>query len=165
MENKRKREESLDEEFMREALLEAQKAFEEDEVPVGAVAVFEGNIIARAHNRVESLKDASAHAELLCLKEASRVLNRWRLFGVTLYTTLEPCCLCAGAIFSFRVDRVVWGAPDIRLGADGSFVEILSIPHPMHKVSIERGVLSEPSKLLMKAFFQKKRKEKDGKDI
>jgi tRNA(adenine34) deaminase len=88
---------------MREALLEAERAFAADEVPVGAVAVFEEKIIARAHNQVESLQDASAHAELLCLRRAAQVLSNWRLAGVTLYTTLEPCMLCAGAIFSFRL--------------------------------------------------------------
>ncbi len=155
----------VDEEFMQEALLEAEKAFEEGEVPVGAVAVYEGKIIARAHNSVESFKDASAHAELLCLREAAKVLDRWRLSGVTLYTSLEPCCLCAGAIFSFRIDCLVWGAPDIRQGADGSFISILSSPHPMHKVVIRRNILSEPSKNLMRAFFQKRRKENDGKAI
>ena len=155
----------LDEEFMQEALLEAKKAFEKEEVPVGAVAVYEGRIIARAHNLVESSKDASAHAEILCLREAARVLGRWRLFGVTLYSSLEPCCLCAGALLSFRADRLVWGAPDIRQGADGSFVHILSIPHPMHKIAIRRDVLSEPSKNLMRAFFQKRRRENDGKAI
>ena len=155
----------LDEEFMQEALLEAKKAFEKGEVPVGAVAVFKGQIIARAHNLVESSKDASAHAELLCLREAARVLGRWRLFEVTLYSSLEPCCLCAGAIFSFRIHRLVWGAPDIRQGADGSFVQILSLPHPMHTVLIQRHVLSEPSKILMRAFFQKRREENNGKNI
>ncbi len=149
---------------MREALLEAKKAFEEDEVPVGAVAVFQGKIIARAYNQVEVLQDASAHAELLCLRQAASFLKNWRLSEVTLYTTLEPCALCAGALLSFRVKRLVWGAPDIRQGADGSFVSFLSIPHPMHKIEVIKGILPEISAGLMKEFFRKKRK-KNGENI
>lgn len=147
---------------MQEALLEAQKAFEADEVPVGAVAVKEGKIIARAHNQVETLQDASAHAELLCLRKAAEALGGWRLLGVALYSTLEPCCLCAGALFSFRVERVIWGAPDIRLGADGSYLPILSSAHPMHQILVTRGVLAEESSALLRRFFQKKREEKHG---
>lgn len=150
---------------MQEALLEAKKAFAEDEVPVGAVAVFEGSIISRAHNQVESLQDASAHAELLCLRKAAQVLNNWRLTGVTLYTTLEPCMLCAGAIFSFRLSRVVWGAPDIRQGADGSFLPLLSSAHPIHRMEITRGVLSAPSSELLKKFFEQKRGKDRGKSV
>ena len=147
-----------DESFMLEALKEARKAFELDEVPVGAVAVYEGKVIARAFNQVEFLRDASAHAELLCLKKASEALGRWRLFGVTLYTTLEPCSMCAGALLSFRIERLVWGAPDVRQGADGSYISLLALKHPIHEFSITRNILSEPSSCLMKAFFQQKRK-------
>jgi tRNA(adenine34) deaminase len=148
----------MDELFMLEALEEARKAFAQGEVPVGAVAVYEGQIIARAFNQVESLKDASAHAELLCLKKAASVLDRWRLLGVTLYTTLEPCSMCAGALFSFRIDRLVWGAPDIRQGADGSLVSLLTVKHPIHEIEISRNVLSEQSSVLMKTFFEQRRK-------
>lgn len=154
-----------DEFFMKEALEEAEEALLEDEVPVGAVAVYEGKIIARSHNLVESLKDASAHAELLCLRAAAEYLGGWRLSGVTLYTTLEPCTLCAGGIFAFRVDRVVWGAPDIRQGADGSFLPILSSPHPIHRVKVKGNVLEKESASLLRGFFQKKRDSKDGKII
>ncbi|MES2199524.1 MAG: nucleoside deaminase [Chlamydiota bacterium] len=150
---------------MQEALLEAKKAFAEDEVPVGAVAVFQGKIIARAYNRVESLQDASAHAELLCLRGAALILGNWRLLEVTLYTTLEPCTLCAGALLSFRVKRLVWGAPDIRQGADGSWVSLLSISHPMHKLEVTKGVLPELSTQLMKEFFLKKRDKKNGENV
>ncbi len=153
----------FDEQFMRAALEEAKKAFALEEVPVGSVAVQEGKIIARAFNQVESLQDASAHAELLCLKEAARFLGRWRLFDVTLYTTLEPCCMCAGALFSFRIQRLVWGALDIRQGADGSFVSLFSQKHPIHEFPITRGVLSESSSQLMKTFFQKRRSESSKK--
>ncbi len=156
---------SLDEVFMQEALLEAKKAFAEKEVPVGAVAVFEGKVIARAHNRTEALQDASAHAELLCLRQSASVLGNWRLSGVTLYTTLEPCILCAGALFCFRVKRVVWGAPDIRQGADGSLVSLLCVRHPMHVLEVTGRVLQEPSSLLMRQFFQERREGKNGRDV
>ena len=146
-----------DELFMLEALKEAEKAFQLDEVPVGAVAVLEGSVIARAFNQVESLKDASAHAELLCLKEAAKQLGRWRLFDVTLYSTLEPCCMCAGALFSFRIQRLVWGAPDIRQGADGSFASLLSLEHPIHRFEVRKHVLPNRSSEMMKTFFQGKR--------
>lgn len=148
----------LDEQFMRQALDEARKAFELDEVPVGAIAVCEGVVVARAFNQVEVLKDASAHAELLCLQRAAKALDRWRLFGVTLYTTLEPCPMCAGALLSFRIGRLVWGAPDLRQGADGSFIPLLGMKHPIHSFDIQRGVLSGPAAELMRSFFQKKRK-------
>lgn len=147
----------FDECFMLEALVEARKAFALDEVPVGAVAVSDGVIIARAYNKVESLRDASAHAEMLCLQEAARFLGRWRLFGVTLYTTLEPCSMCAGAVASFRLERLVWGAPDTRQGADGSFTSFLSLKHPIHNVAIDRHLLAEQSSSLMKTFFEKRR--------
>jgi tRNA(adenine34) deaminase len=154
-----------DEFFMREALEEAEKALLAEEVPVGAVAVYEGKIISRAHNLVESLKDASAHAELLCLRSAAEYMGGWRLLGVTLYTTLEPCTLCAGSAFAFRVDRVVWGAPDIRQGADGSFLPILSAPHPIHKLEVKGNVLEKESAFLLRGFFKKKRDKKDGTTI
>jgi tRNA(adenine34) deaminase len=151
-----------DELFMGEALIEARKALLAGEVPVGAVAVKAGEIIARAYNKVESLLDASAHAELLCLRKAAEVLGGWRLLGVTLYSTLEPCCLCAGGLISFRVERLVWGASDIRQGADGSWLPILSSSHPIHKLEVTRGVLAEESALLLRQFFQERRREKGG---
>ncbi len=154
-----------DERFMAEALLEAEKALGENEVPVGAVAVYKGEIIARAHNKVESLKDASAHAELLCLRAAAEALGNWRLKGVTLYSTLEPCTLCSGASFAFRLDRVVWGAPDIRQGADGSYLAVLSAPHPIHSLETRGNVLAEVSAALLRGFFKNKREEKGGKVI
>ncbi len=147
----------FDESFMLEALEEAKKAFVLGEVPVGAVATYKGVVISRAFNQVESLKDASAHAELLCLRKAAEVLGGWRLLGVTLYTTLEPCSMCSGALFSFRVDRLVWGAPDVRQGADGSFASLLTLKHPIHQVAVTRNVLSEPSSCLMKTFFETRR--------
>ncbi len=144
---------------MREALKEAEKACALEEVPVGAVAVWKGEILCGAYNQVESLQDASAHAELLCLKKAAELLGRWRLSDVTLYTTLEPCSMCAGALFAFRIQRLVWGAPDIRQGADGSFIALCSSAHPIYRFPITKNVLSEPSALLMRTFFKQRRKK------
>jgi len=111
--------------FMREALLEAQKAFDLGEVPIGAVLVRNGELIARAHNRVEMDRDATSHAEMLCIRQASASLQNWRLLDTTLYVTIEPCPMCAGAILQSRVKRVVWGAPNPLLGAAGSWVALL----------------------------------------
>ncbi len=145
--------------FMREALKEAEKAFAKKEVPVGAVLVLENRIIARGHNQVEMLQDATAHAEMLCLSSASASLGNWRLAEAILYSTLEPCPMCGGAIFAARVKRVVWGASDLRLGAGGSWIDLFSIKHPMHQVEVCKGVLAEPAGLLLKDFFKKQRKE------
>ncbi len=149
-----------DHSFMKEALKEAKKSLEKDEVPVGAVLVFQGKIIARGHNEVELLKDATAHAEMICMTAGAAALNNWRLSGTTLYCTLEPCAMCAGAILASRVDRVVWGAPDIRLGANGSWIDLFAEDHPMHSLEITGHVLAEESAHLLKTFFEKKRKKK-----
>ena len=146
--------------FMKEALKEAKKSFEKDEVPVGAVLVFQGKIIARGHNEVELLKDATAHAEMICLTSGAAALDNWRLTGCTLFCTLEPCAMCAGAILASRVDRLVWGAPDIRLGANGSWVDLFNENHPMHSVEVKGRVLEDESAYLLKKFFEKKRKSK-----
>ncbi len=151
-----------DERFMREALKEAKKAFDRDEVPVGAVLVHEGKIISRGFNQVELLKDATAHAEMLCLTAASSSLENWRLLNTTLYCTLEPCCMCAGALMLSRVSRLVWAAPDLRLGANGSFVDLFDKKHPFHSIEIQKGVLEAESADLMRAFFQKQRQKKNG---
>lgn len=142
---------------MQEALGEAKIAFSKNEVPVGAILVSNGEIIARAHNLVESLQDATAHAEILCLQKGSAHLANWRLLKTTLYVTLEPCSMCVGAILLSRVSRVVWGAPDLRQGADGSWVSLLSQHHPIHNVEVERGILAQESAQLMKDFFKNKR--------
>lgn len=147
----------MDEFFMREALEEAKLAMEQDEVPVGAVLVYKGKIIARAHNLVEKLKDASAHAEMLCLKEASKLLDNWRLKETTLYCTLEPCAMCAGAMLLSRVHSLVWGAPDLRHGAHGSWMNLLDANHPIHNVIVRTKILEEESAALLREFFQRKR--------
>lgn len=146
--------------FMREALKEAKKAFEKEEVPVGAVLVKDGKVIARGHNQVELLQDATAHAEMLCITAGTTALENWRLADTTLYSTLEPCAMCAGAILSSRVKRLVWGAPDLRLGANGSWTDLFAIKHPMHSLEITPRILEEESAFLLKSFFEKMRKKK-----
>lgn len=150
-----------DERFMIEALKEAWKAFQRDEVPVGAVLVHEGRIIARGHNQVEMLNDATAHAEMLCITAGEVALSNWRLAETTLYCTMEPCSMCAGAMLLSRVPTLVWGAPDIRHGANGSWVDLFEKTHPTHAVTIRKGILSDLCAGLMRDFFQKRRKEKD----
>lgn len=151
--------ENVDNIFMQYALKEAEKAFFRGEVPIGALIVFEGRIISKAHNQVELLKDATAHAEMLAITSACGYFGDWRLAGTTIYTTVEPCVMCAGAIISSRIERVVWGARDVRVGANGSFVEVFK-KHPIHKVEISGGVLEERSSYLLKKFFEKRRGEK-----
>ncbi len=145
---------------MCEALKEAWKAFQAKEVPVGAVLVFQGRIIARGYNQVEMLRDATAHAEMLCLTAAEGALESWRLKDTTLYCTLEPCCMCAGALFLTRVPHLVWGAPDVRHGANGSWIDVFEKQHPTHVLSIRSGILQEYCAALMKDFFQARRREK-----
>lgn len=142
---------------MREALQEAEIAYTLGEVPVGAVVVFQNQIIARAHNQVESLQDATAHAETLCLRQAATTLGNWRLLGCTLYTTLEPCLMCAGGMILSRLPTVVWGAPDPRHGAGGSLMNVF-INHPIHQVELRQGIFRELSADLLKKFFQERRK-------
>lgn len=150
-----------DECYMAEALKEAWKAFLEDEVPVGAVLVHAGRIVARGHNQVEMLRDATAHAEMLCLTAGSAVSDKgWRLNEMTLYCTLEPCTMCAGAMFLSRLGRLVWGAKDLRHGANGSWIDLFENKHPMHTVEITSGVYAELAAEMMRTFFVQKRVEK-----
>jgi len=151
---------TADERFMREALKEAKKAYEADEVPVGAVLVMDNTIIARGYNQVELLQDATAHAEMLCITSAESVLGNWRLSGCTLYCTLEPCAMCAGALLLSRVSRLVWGARDLRHGAHGSWINVFDKTHPTHTIEITTGVLQPFCEMPMKSFFQQKRKMK-----
>lgn len=148
-----------DEFFMREALREAEKAFQLGEVPVGAVLVSQGGIIARGHNQVESLRDASAHAEMVCVKKASAHVANWRLLDTTLYSTLEPCAMCAGALILSRVGTLVWGAKDLRHGAHGSWVNLFDLSHPIHRLDVRSGVLQEEAAALMISFFRKRRED------
>ncbi len=152
----------LDEKFMKEALKQASSAFEVAEVPIGAVIV-DGNheIIASSHNLVESYKDATAHAEMLCIQRASQQLGNWRLLDCTLYTTVEPCSMCLGAMFLSRLKRLVWGAHDFRHGACGSWQNLLECKHPIHNLEVTGEVLKEESASLLKQFFKERREVND----
>jgi tRNA(adenine34) deaminase len=147
-----------DERYMREALKEAQRAFELGEVPVGAVLVQEGHILARGHNQVEVLCDATAHAEMIAMGGGSVALENWRLLETTLYCTMEPCAMCAGAMLLSRIGRLVWGAPDLRHGANGSWVDLFATKHPTHTIEITSGVLAPEAADLMRRFFEGRRK-------
>lgn len=142
---------------MRLAIEEAKKAYDIGEVPVGAVLVWNNEVIARAHNLVEMRQEASSHAELLCMASAAAQLGNWRLLNATLYSTLEPCSMCAGAMLLSRIGTLVWGAPDLRHGAHGSWINVLDQPHPTHRIEVRKGVLAEVCSELMRSFFQNRR--------
>lgn len=152
-----------DEIYMREAIALAERAAEDDEVPVGAVIVRDGEIIARAYNRRQTDKCATAHAEILAIEEACRVLGGWRLPRAVMYVTLEPCPMCAGALVNARVEKVVYGASDIRFGALGSLFNLSQLPLN-HKLCVEGGVLDEECKTILSNYFKRKRKKKSEKD-
>lgn len=145
-----------DDEFMREAMSLAEEAEAIDEVPVGALVVKDGRVIARAYNTREHSKCATHHAEILAIEEACRALGGWRLIGATLYVTMEPCCMCAGAIINARVPRVVYGARDLRFGAFGSLVDLSEVPLN-HKPEVVGGVLGEECRGILQRYFKKKR--------
>lgn len=154
--------ETDDERFMLEALKEAWKAYKAKEVPIGAVLVHKGRVIARGHNQVEMLKDATAHAEMLAITAGEAALENWRLADTTLYCTVEPCAMCAGALFLARVPILVWGTEDTRHGANGSWLDLFEKPHPTHQIEIRKRVLAEPCAFLLRDFFQKRRQEKSS---
>jgi len=143
--------------FMREALRLAWKAYGADEVPVGAVVVRAGKIIARAYNQVELLKDATAHAEMLALTQAEAAVGDWRLVDCDLYVTKEPCVMCAGALVHVRIRRVVFGCPDPKAGAAGSTMNLLQTQVLNHRCEITPGVLQNECAAILQSFFQKKR--------
>ena len=147
----------LDETFMQEALRLAMKARAADEVPVGAVVVREGKIISRAHNQVELLKDATAHAEMLALTAAEAAVGDWRLTDCELYVTKEPCPMCAGAIVHTRIRRVIFGCPDVRAGAAGTVMNLLQHNALNHRSQITSGVLQGECASILQDFFRKKR--------
>ena len=149
----------MDEIFMQRALSQAKIGFDKEEVPVGAVLVLDSTILAEAHNEIELRQDASAHAELLCLQRGAEKLGNWRLEEATLYCTLEPCTMCAGAFFLYRIKKVVWGAPDLRHGAHGSWIDVREKRHPIHNLEVKSGVLQEECAALMRGFFKKKREK------
>jgi len=142
---------------MKMALAEAEKGFKKDEVPVGAVVVADGKVIAMAHNLRESLVDPTAHAEILALKKAGKKLGGWRLNEATLYTTLEPCPMCAGAVVHSRIKELIYGADDPKAGACGSIMNVVSSGHLNHKVKVVSGIMKKECSEILKKFFKKLR--------
>ena len=153
---------AADEAFMQEALLLAREAAEEGEVPVGAVVVYEGRVIARGRNRRERGKSALSHAELEAIAEACHILGGWRLWQCTLYVTLEPCPMCAGAVINARIPRLVYGAGDPKAGSCGSVVDLFSLPYN-HRPEVEAGVLEGECSRVLKDFFSALRKERGSR--
>jgi tRNA(adenine34) deaminase len=152
----------IDAAFMQQALRLAEKAFKSGEVPVGAIVVQQGRIIARAYNQVELLKDATAHAEMLAVTQAEAAVGDWRLNECDLYVTKEPCPMCAGALVHVRIRRVVFGCADPRGGAAGGLLNLLQHPSLNHRCEITPGVLSEQSAALLQSFFRSRRKANGG---
>ena len=148
----------MHEHFMNLALEEAEYALRENEVPVGAVIVHGGQVIARSHNQREQLRDPTAHAEMIAITQAAASLQSWRLEGCTLYVTLEPCAMCAGAIVLARVPTVVYGATDHKAGAVDSLHHLLNDPRLNHKVETVSGVLAFPCSQILSRFFQEQRR-------
>lgn len=147
-----------DEDGIRAALREAHASLAADEVPVGCVVVHDGMVIGRGHNQVEGLQDATAHAEILAIGAASNALGSWRLHECTLYVTLEPCSMCAGAIVLARLGRLVFGAADPKAGACGSVLDVTGERRLNHRVDVTRGVLAEECGEVLREFFRRKRK-------
>lgn len=154
----------IDEKYMKLALEEARKAESTLEVPIGAVVVYKGKIIGRGHNKREMSQDPTTHSEMLAIREASKYLKSWRLTGCTLYVTIEPCPMCAGAILNSRIDRLVIGARDEKAGACGSVINILERDKFNHNVELEFGVMEDESSKLIKSFFKKLRDNKKSKN-
>jgi len=146
-----------DEYFMRLALREAERALEHDDVPIGAVLVHEGEVVAAARNERELRGDPTAHAEVLALREASARLGTWRLLDTILYVTLEPCAMCAGAIVLGRVPRVIYAADDPKAGAAGSVLDVLSEPRLNHRPVVDGGLLAGEAAEMLRAFFASRR--------
>ncbi|MEA2152354.1 MAG: tRNA(adenine34) deaminase [Solirubrobacteraceae bacterium] len=146
-----------DEYFMRLALREAERALTHDDVPIGAVVVADGEIVAAAHNERELRQDPTAHAEILALREASRAASSWRLVDAAIYVTLEPCAMCAGALVLARVARVVYGASDPKAGACGSVLDVLSEPRLNHHPTVAPGLLADECGGLLSGFFASRR--------
>jgi tRNA(adenine34) deaminase len=148
---------NTDEIFMRYALDEAHTAYEHHEVPIGAVAVYNGEIIAKAYNQVEYRKDPTAHAELLVIQAAALIIKNQRLTEVDIYTTIEPCGMCAGALVLARVRRIIYGADDNKAGACGSVINLVQHPLLNHKVEVVSGILAQEATELIQRFFKERR--------
>ncbi len=153
----------MEEKYMKEALKEAKKAYEKLEVPVGAIIVKDGKIIARAHNLKETKSDTTKHAEIIAIQKASKKLKSWRLIDCEMYITLEPCSMCAGAIINSRIKKVYIGAMDEKTGAAGSVLNLFEDYNFNHKVEIEKGILEKECENILKDFFKKLRKIKKNK--
>ena len=152
-----------DDHFMREALRQARRAAAQDEVPIGAIIVHDRQIIARSWNQVETLKDATAHAEMLALTQAQSVFGDWRLTDCDLYVTKEPCPMCAGAIVHTRIRRVIFGCPDVKGGAAGGFWNLLQTDNLNHRCEVSSGILGDDCVAILKDFFaQARRRKADG---
>lgn len=150
---------------MKLAIEEAKKAWEMDEVPIGAIVVYKGEVIGRGHNLRENEQSPSAHAEMLAIQEASEYLNSWRLEDTTLYVTLEPCVMCSGAIVMSRIPHVVYGASDPKGGCSGSLMNLIEDSRFNHRSTVERGVLAEECGEMLRLFFREKRaKKKQNKE-
>jgi tRNA(adenine34) deaminase len=147
------------EHYMREALKEAVKAFENDEVPVGAIIVHKGEIIGRAHNQIKMLKDPTAHAEIIAITQAANFLQNERLTDCIMYSTLEPCSMCAGAMVLSRIKNLIYAAKDSKTGAHDSVFRILNNKRLNHKIKVRAGLLKDEAASLMKEFFKIKRKQ------
>jgi tRNA(adenine34) deaminase len=148
-----------DEFYMWEAYNQAIEAWWQDEVPIGAIIEFGGEIIASAHNQRDSTRDPTAHAEILALGQAAKAIGDWRLTGATLYVTKEPCPMCSGATLMARLKRVVYAIPDPKMGCLGGAVDLNALPQSNHRLEIVRGILEKPCLDLLRAYFQLKRKE------
>lgn len=143
--------------YMRMAMEEAEQALKEGEIPIGAVLVFEGEVLARAHNMPISLNDPTAHAEILVLREAALKRKNYRLPHTSLYVTVEPCVMCVGALIQARVEELIFGAFDTKAGACGSVFDIPSSPEVLHKVTVVSGILEEECRKMMQGFFRTRR--------
>ena len=141
-------------EYMQLALQEAREAFILQEVPVGAIAVYENRVIAKAHNKRESSEDIFSHAEIICLRLVNKIFENWRANGVTIYSTMEPCLMCLGALLQARVERVVWGAPST---LSSGYEDRIIAEYPFHKMKVEKFCLQEESKELLERFFKQLR--------
>jgi len=150
----------IEEKFMKQALAEAKKALKKDEVPVGAIIVKDGKIIARAHNLKESKNDTTKHAEIEAIKKASKKLEAWRLENCEMYVTLEPCPMCAGALIQSRIKKIYIGTMDKKTGACGSVLNLLEDYKFNHKVDVQTGILQEDCEKIIKDFFRNLRKIK-----
>jgi tRNA(adenine34) deaminase len=148
----------IDEEAMQAALAEARQAAEAGEVPIGAVVCFLDWIVGRGQNRVLRDKDPTAHAEIIAMREAARSMGNYRLNGCTIYVTLEPCAMCAGAMIHARLDRLVYAAPDPKAGAAGSVLSVINHPQLNHEMEVEQGILAEEAGELLRGFFRERRK-------